>query len=105
MFESCAEDAGGANADYISELRNAPSERFGLSIITADHQQLHIGDCDQRFSAQSATKTINYCLAVEQNGLAGVHRHVGREPSGRVFNELTLNQKGLPRNPMINAGQ
>lgn len=104
LFESCAEDAGGANADYIPELRDAPSERFGLSIITADHQQLHVGDCDQRFSAQSTTKTINYCLAVEQNGLSGVHRHVGREPSGRVFNELTLNQKGLPHNPMINAG-
>lgn len=104
LFESCAEDAGGANADYIPELRDAPSERFCLSIVTADHQQLHIGDCDQTFSAQSTTKTISYCLAVEQNGLAGVHRHVGREASGRVFNELTLNQKGLPHNPMINAG-
>jgi glutaminase len=104
LFDSCAKDEGGANADYIPELRDAPSDRFGLSIVTADHQQLHIGDCDTSFSAQSTTKTINYCLAVEQNGLSAVHRHVGREPSGRVFNELMLNEQGLPHNPMINAG-
>jgi glutaminase len=33
-----------------------------------------------------------------------VHRHVGREPSGRGFNELTFNNERLPHNPMINSG-
>jgi glutaminase len=104
IFQDCQEDRSGSNADYIPELRNAPSERLGLSVFSVDGQQFHLGDCDEAFSAQSTTKTINYCLAVEQNGLEHVHKHVGREPSGRVFNELTLNDNGLPHNPMINAG-
>jgi glutaminase len=104
LFTDCESDRSGANAGYIPQLRDAEPERFGLSIFTVDGQQLHLGDCDDRFTAQSTTKTINYCLAVEENGLDVVHRHVGREPSGRVFNELTLNDAGLPHNPMINAG-
>ena len=104
LFQDCLADTSGANADYIPELRDANPDKFGLSIFSIDGQQYHLGDCDDRFSAQSTTKTINYCLAIEQNGLDVVHRHVGREPSGRVFNELTLNEAGLPHNPMINAG-
>lgn len=104
IYEICGKDTSGANADYIPELRDANPDRYALSIVTVDGQQLHLGDYDQPFSAQSTCKTINYCLAIEQNGLEIVHNHVGREPSGRVFNELTLNSAGLPHNPMINAG-
>ena len=53
---------------------------------------------------RSLRDPINYCLALEEQGLDKVHQHVGHEPSGRSFNELTLNSQGLPHNPLINSG-
>ncbi|MFI9740912.1 glutaminase [Nocardia sp. NPDC052278] len=41
---------------------------------------------------------------MEEHGAGVVHRHVGREPSGLGFNELSVNSSGLPHNPMINSG-
>lgn len=45
-----------------------------------------------------------YCAACEELGIDEVHRHVGREPSGREFNAFTLSRDNRPHNPMINAG-
>ncbi|MBS4730211.1 glutaminase A [Mycobacterium sp. SM1] len=91
-------------ADYIPQLKRVDPDKFGVAICTVDGQRFTIGDAHDLFCVQSICKPVNYSLALEEHGVATVHRHVGREPSGRSFNELSLNGDGLPHNPMINSG-
>lgn len=95
---------GGHVANYIPQLGRVDPEKFGIALCTIDGQRFAIGDADNAFCVQSICKPINYCLTLEEHGADLVHQHVGREPSGRGFNELTLNSDGLPHNPMINSG-
>jgi glutaminase len=94
----------GEVASYIPQLARVSPDHFAVSVCTIDGQRLNLGHSDEAFTFQSSIKPILYCAALEENGTNRVHAHVGREPSGLSFNELTLNPKKLPHNPMINAG-
>ena len=91
-------------AAYIPQLANVEPEQFGVSLCTIDGQRFSMGDSQAQFCIQSCCKPVNYCLALEEHGAEKVHQHIGCEPSGQSFNELTLNKKLRPHNPMINAG-
>ena len=104
IYESIKNEDGGHVADYIPQLAKVDPHLFGISVCTVDGQMIEIGDTRQRFTIQSASKPITYSIALEEHGVDKVHRHVGKEPSGQSFNELTLNKNGLPHNPLINAG-
>lgn len=104
IYEATKKNTGGKVADYIPQLARVNPEQYAISICTIDGQRLSIGDAYTNFCLQSTCKPINYCLAIEEFGEEKVHQHVGREPSGRSFNELSLNTKGLPHNPLINSG-
>jgi glutaminase len=104
MYRSLLDDDRGAVADYIPQLARVDPDQFAISICTVDGQRFAVGDSDTGFCLQSVSKAINYCLALEEHGSDVVHRHVGREPSGLGFNELSFDNSGLPHNPMINSG-
>ncbi len=104
MFREAERNAGGAVADYIPQLARVDPDQFGLAACTVDGQRHAEGDARARFCVQSVSKPINYLIALEEHGEAGVHAHMGCEPSGVSFNEIALDRNGLPHNPMINAG-
>lgn len=103
-FEALKSNQDGQVAQYIAPLAKVNPEHFALSLFCLDGQTLDLGDVTQPVCLQSVSKPINYCLALEALGEEQVHQHMGFEPSGQVFNELSLNHQGLPHNPMINAG-
>lgn len=104
IYEEAKANKEGNVASYIPQLARIDPEQFAVSVCTIDGQRQSFGDADAMFSLQSSCKPMLYCAALEEHGEEQVHSHVGREPSGLSFNELTLNKNGLPHNPMINAG-
>src|SRR5215470_17142615 len=104
MYDELLPVRSGSVADYIPQLKRVAPDQLAIAVCTVDGQRFSVGDAATGFSLQSVSKTVSYCLALDEHGVDGVHRHVGREPSGQSFNELALNPKGLPHNPMVNAG-
>ena len=106
IYRQVRENRSGKPASYIPQLNLGKPEvdQFGVAICTIDGQRHAVGDADRLYSVQSCHKPVSYCLALEEHGTAEVHNHVGREPSGVRFNELTLDRRNRPHNPMINAG-
>jgi glutaminase len=95
----------GQVASYIPELARADPNAFGLAVIDAEGKVALGGDAETPFSIQSISKVFTLTLAL---GKAGdrLWKRVGREPSGTAFNSIVQleHEKGIPRNPFINAG-
>jgi glutaminase len=104
FFSYARDNRRGQIADYIPELAHQDEDGFGLALCSIDGQRFNLGEAQTGFCLQSVVKPLNYALALALNGESLVHTHVGREPSGRRFNELALDPDGRPHNPMINAG-
>jgi glutaminase len=104
IFDEVARNEEGKVTECIPELAVVDPNKWAMSLCTVDGQRLSLGDCDDLFSIQSCCKPVNYCLALEEHGEQEVHRFVGREPSGRKFNEVIFNSANRPHNPLVNAG-
>ncbi len=95
----------GSVATYIPELAKADPDGFGICLVTAGGAVYEVGDTRNEFTIQSISKPFVYGMALEDNGRETVLKKVGVEPTGDVFNSISLEPgTGRPRNPMINAG-
>ncbi len=95
----------GKVADYIPALASVDPHRFGLALATMEGEVHGTGDWQVPFSIQSVSKVFTLALVLARDGEA-LWTRVGREPSGNPFNSLVQleYERGLPRNPFINAG-
>ncbi|HIS33885.1 MAG TPA: glutaminase [Candidatus Avirikenella pullistercoris] len=95
----------GQQATYIPELAKINPDQFGMCIDSLDGKSYSLGQSDKPFSIQSIVKVfaLAMCLHFEGDKL---WQRVGKEPSGTSFNSVVLleMEKGIPRNPFINAG-
>lgn len=105
IHQSATGDRRGNVASYIPQLKSVDPDKFGIHLATVDGLQLGVGDNEERFSIQSITKVLLLARVKQEIGSELKHR-VGVEPSGDPFNSLVQLEfeKGVPRNPMINAG-
>ncbi|MCP9265100.1 Glutaminase kidney isoform, mitochondrial [Dirofilaria immitis] len=91
-------------ATYIPQLARSDPKTWAMSVCTIDGQRRSWGATQVPFCLQSVSKPFTYAIAMDELGAEEVHRYVGQEPSGRLFNEICLDHNHKPHNPMINAG-
>jgi len=112
IYDEVKEIDGGDIATYIPALALQDPSLFCISCCTIDGQIYSVGDKDYQYCVQSCCKPIAYLIAAQEKGFDYVHNHVGREPSGASFNNLSLKEsptpenssRRIPHNPMINSG-
>tara|TARA_R110002096_G_scaffold172757_1_gene346618 strand:+ start:7872 stop:8792 length:921 start_codon:yes stop_codon:yes gene_type:complete len=95
----------GEAADYIPELRKVNPDKFGIHLCMLNGGSAAVGDYEEKFSIQSITKVFSLTMAFSMVG-EELWKRVDVEPSGNPFNSLVQleYEKGIPRNPLINAG-
>lgn len=95
----------GTVAATIPELAKIDPNKFGIHLTTIAGEDFGIGDSNEKFSIQSVSKALTVAFAftfLDEK----IWKRVGVEPSGSPFNSLVQleYEKGIPRNPFINAG-
>lgn len=95
----------GTIASTIPELASVNPDKLGMYLTTIENQDFGIGDYEEKFSIQSVSKALSVALAFSFLD-EKLWQRVGVEPSGNPFNSLVQleYEKGIPRNPFINAG-
>ncbi len=103
--DMAAQAERGTVASYIPALARVDAGQFGIAVVLADDSVHVAGDADTAFSIQSISKVFSLTMALGKVG-ADLWTRVGREPSGSAFNSIVQleSEKGVPRNPFINAG-
>lgn len=106
IYERYKGDVGrGKVADYIPALAKISPDKYSISVCSVSGAEYNQGDVREKFSIQSISKVLTLAMLATKLG-DDIWKRVGKEPSGNSFNSLVQleYEKGIPRNPFINAG-
>lgn len=88
----------------LSRLAGARADQLGIAICTTDGEITSAGT-RHAFAIQSISKAFAYGAAIDLHGHDYVTEHVDEEPTGEVFNAISLDPAtGAPKNPLVNVG-
>ena len=92
-------------ATYIPELSHINPDQFGVHLTDINQQGFAFGDAETKFSIQSIGKVFSFVMAYA-HVKSRIWERMDLEPAGTPFNSLVQLEydKGIPRNPFINAG-
>ena len=99
--------ASGKNAEYIPLLKDVPSDRLGICVVSRDGSCASAGDAAIPFTIQSISKILTFTCALLDSGIERVFEYVSVDPTDDAFNSvinLEIKNNHKPMNPMINAG-
>ncbi len=69
------------------------SRIFSIEYFSFGWPRFSIGDADTNFTIQSTSQVVTYAICLTELGEERVHKFQGREPSGRMFNEIALDHQ------------
>lgn len=100
-----AENLKGKVANYIPELATVNPDHFGIALVDLKGTVYGVGDYQLPFSIQSISKVFTLTMVFNLFN-SKLWDRVNVEPSGDPFNSIAQleYEKGIPRNPFINAG-
>lgn len=99
------ENQRGKVATYIPELASVNPDQFGIALVDLQGNVFAVGDSQIPFSIQSISKVHTLTMVFPKFD-PQLWSRVNVEPSGNPFNSIAQleYEKGIPRNPFINAG-
>jgi glutaminase len=78
--------------------------QFGVTIVSVDGQIFEVGDNDNHTPMHALISPFLYAIDIEDHGYDKIHEKIGKEPSPLRFDEIGLNIKKKPQNPLIHSG-
>src|SRR6516225_10931896 len=66
MYDELLPVRSGSVADYIPQLRRVDPDQLAIAVCTVDGQRFSVGDAATAFCLQSVSKTVSYCLALDE---------------------------------------